>query len=83
MKGLVPFIFLSFFGGSASIFLSHLNSCLMKSGYLQSFFGVYSVRIENAGVRRPSSDDLQIQGITNPSAFRKVNVVPVNTKLNS
>lgn len=42
------------------------------SGYLQSLFGVYSLRIENVGVRRPPSDDVQIQGITNPSAFRKV-----------
>lgn len=50
---------------------------MILSGYLESFFGVYSVRIENAGVRRPPSDDLKIQGITNPSAFRKVNVVPI------
>lgn len=42
------------------------------SGYLQSLFGIYSVRIENAGVRRPSGDDVQIQGIANPRAFRKV-----------
>ena len=35
-------------------------------------FGVYSLRIENVGVRRPPSDDVQIQGIANPSAFRKV-----------
>ncbi|KAJ0031446.1 hypothetical protein Pint_13556 [Pistacia integerrima] len=27
--------------------------------------------IENVGVRRPPSDDVQIQGIANPSAFRK------------
>lgn len=42
------------------------------SGYLQSLFGVYSLRIENVGIRRPPSDDVQIQGIANPSAFRKV-----------
>ena len=41
-------------------------------GYLQSLFGVYSLRIENVGVRRPPSDDVQILGIANPSAFRKV-----------
>lgn len=44
----------------------------MLSGYLQSLFGVYSLRIENVGVRRPPRDDVKIQGISNPSAFRKV-----------
>ncbi|KAK9213033.1 hypothetical protein WN943_002419 [Citrus x changshan-huyou] len=39
--------------------------------YLQSLFGVYSLRIENVGVRRPPSDDVQIQGVANPSDFRK------------
>lgn len=42
------------------------------SGYLQSLFGICSIRIENAGVRRPASDDVQIHGIANPRAFRKV-----------
>ncbi|XP_057985771.1 uncharacterized protein LOC110663816 isoform X3 [Hevea brasiliensis] len=37
----------------------------------KSLFGVYSLRIENVGVRRPASDDVQIQGIGNPSAFKK------------
>lgn len=45
---------------------------VLPSGYLQSLFGVYSLRIENAGVRRPPSDDVQIQGVANPSDFRKV-----------
>jgi hypothetical protein len=39
---------------------------------LQSLFGVYSLRIENVGVRRPPSDDVKILGIANPNAFRKV-----------
>lgn len=45
---------------------------LLYSGYLQSLYGVYSLRIEHVGVRRPPSDDVQIHGIANPSAFRKV-----------
>lgn len=45
---------------------------MYMAGYLQSRFGVYSIRIENVGVRRPPSDDVQIQGIANPRAFRKV-----------
>lgn len=48
------------------------NRSVLLPGYLQSLFGVYSLRIENVGVRRPPSDDVQIQGIGNPSAFRKV-----------
>lgn len=53
--------------------MQHVISNLeILSGYLQSKFGVYSIRIENGGVRRPPSDDVQIQGIANPLAFRKV-----------
>lgn len=44
------------------------------SGYLQSRFGVYSIRIENVGVRRPPSDDVQIEGIVDPRAFKKVSL---------
>lgn len=53
------------------VLLPSVADIVIEQGYLQSFFGVYSVRIENSGVRRPPSDDLQIQGVTNPSAFRK------------
>lgn len=53
------------------VLLPSVADIVIEQGYLQSFFGVHSVRIENAGVRRPPSDDLQIQVITNPSAFRK------------
>ncbi|KAL2940514.1 Guanylate kinase [Bienertia sinuspersici] len=53
------------------VLLPSVADIVIEQGYLQSCFGVYSVRIENAGVRRPPSDDLQIQGISNPSAFRK------------
>lgn len=47
----------------------------MFTGYLESLYGVYSIRIENAGVRRPPGDDVQIQGITDPIAFKKVLVI--------
>lgn len=53
------------------VLLPSVADIVIEQGYLQSLFGVYSVRIENAGVRRPPSDDLQIQGVANPSAFRK------------
>ena len=55
-----------------SMFLQFKKYVQLLSGYLQSLFGVYSVRIENVGVRRPPSDDVQIQGIANPRAFKKV-----------
>ncbi|XP_031256814.1 uncharacterized protein LOC116114805 [Pistacia vera] len=54
------------------VLLPSVRDIVIEQGYLQSFFGVYSLRIENVGVRRPPSDDVQIQGIANPSAFRKV-----------
>ncbi|XP_031260265.1 uncharacterized protein LOC116118416 [Pistacia vera] len=53
------------------VLLPSVRDIVIEQGYLQSFFGVYSLRIENVGVRRPPSDDVQIQGIANPSAFRK------------
>ncbi|KAJ8750911.1 hypothetical protein K2173_016092 [Erythroxylum novogranatense] len=53
------------------VVLASVADVVIEQGYLQSHFGVYSLRIESAGVRRPPSDDVQIQGIGNPSAFRK------------
>ncbi|GAA0169196.1 hypothetical protein LIER_40716 [Lithospermum erythrorhizon] len=53
------------------VLLSSVADIVIEQGYLQSRFGVYSIRVENAGVRRPPSDDVQIQGIVNPHAFRK------------
>ncbi|XP_015572914.1 uncharacterized protein LOC8259065 [Ricinus communis] len=53
------------------VLLPSVADIIIEQGYLQSLFGVYSVRIENAGVRRPPSDDVQIQGIANPRAFKK------------
>ncbi|XP_074269298.1 uncharacterized protein LOC141592495 isoform X2 [Silene latifolia] len=53
------------------VLLPSVADIVIEQGYLQSFFDIYSVRIENVGVRRPPSDDLQIQGVANPNAFRK------------
>ncbi|XP_008785576.1 uncharacterized protein LOC103704165 isoform X2 [Phoenix dactylifera] len=53
------------------VLLPSVADIVIEQGYLQSFFGIYSVRIENARVRRPASDDVQIQGIAHPRAFRK------------
>lgn len=54
----------------------------MCTGYLQSLYGVYSLRIENAGVRRPPGDDVQIQGVTDPIAFKKV-LCGINEQISS
>ncbi|KAG4381604.1 hypothetical protein GLYMA_15G181300v4 [Glycine max] len=54
------------------VLLHSVADVVIEQGYLQSLFGVYSLRIENVGVRRPPSDDVKIQGVANPNAFRKM-----------
>ncbi|XP_031489464.1 uncharacterized protein LOC116257018 [Nymphaea colorata] len=53
------------------ILLPSVANVVVEQGYLQSFFGIYYIRIENLGVRRPASDDVHIQGIMNPKGFKK------------
>ncbi|KAE8653463.1 uncharacterized protein LOC101212805 [Cucumis sativus] len=53
------------------VLLPSVADIIIEQGYLESLYGVYSIRIENAGVRRPPGDDVHIQGITDPVAFRK------------
>ncbi|XP_044481299.1 uncharacterized protein LOC123207883 [Mangifera indica] len=67
----VPFPCFGVLKKEKHVLLPSVRDIVIEQGYLQSLFGVYSLRIENVGVRRPPSDDVQIQGITNPSAFRK------------
>ncbi|KAJ1265730.1 hypothetical protein BS78_08G098200 [Paspalum vaginatum] len=51
--------------------LPSISDIVVEQGYLQSFFGVYSIRIENIGVRKPPSDDVKITGVAYPHDFRK------------
>ncbi|EOY30192.1 Uncharacterized protein TCM_037483 isoform 1 [Theobroma cacao] len=67
----VPFPCFGVLKKEKHVLLPSVADVVIEQGYLQSLFGVYSLRIENVGVRRPPSDDVQIQGIANPSAFRK------------
>ncbi|OMO86351.1 hypothetical protein COLO4_21226 [Corchorus olitorius] len=67
----VPFPCFGVLKKEKHVLLPSVADIVIEQGYLQSLFGVYSLRIENAGVRRPPSDDVQILGISNPSAFRK------------
>ncbi|KAL3332454.1 hypothetical protein AABB24_032830 [Solanum stoloniferum] len=53
------------------VLLPSVADIAVEQGYLQSLCGVYSIRIENVGVRRSPSDDLQIQGIADALDFRK------------
>ncbi|XP_052182895.1 uncharacterized protein LOC127795329 [Diospyros lotus] len=53
------------------VLLASVADVVIEQGYMQSHFGAYSIRIESVGVRRPPSDDVQIQGVVNPQAFRK------------
>ncbi|KAK1551190.1 hypothetical protein Q3G72_031688 [Acer saccharum] len=67
----VPFPYFGVLKKEKHVLLPLVRDIVIEQGYLQSLFGVYSLRIENVGVRRPPSDDVKIQGIANPSAFRK------------
>ncbi|KAJ7956017.1 putative Transmembrane protein [Quillaja saponaria] len=67
----VPFPCFGVLQKEKHVLLHSVADVVIEQGYLQSLFGVYSLRIENVGVRRPPSDDVQIQGIANPNAFRK------------
>ncbi|KAK2395930.1 hypothetical protein QL285_057619 [Trifolium repens] len=67
----VPFPCFGVFHKEKHVLLHSVADVVVEQGYLQSLFGVYSLRIENVGVRRPPSDDVKILGIANPNAFRK------------
>ncbi|KAB1199696.1 hypothetical protein CJ030_MR0G015627 [Morella rubra] len=67
----VPFPCFGVLKKEKHVLLPLVADLVVEQGYLQSLFGVYSLRIENAGVRRPASDDVQILGVANPRAFRK------------
>ncbi|XP_059431820.1 uncharacterized protein LOC132165325 [Corylus avellana] len=67
----VPFPCFGVLKKEKHVLLPSVADLVIEQGYLQSLFGVYSLRIENVGVRRPPSDDVKIHGIANPSAFRK------------
>ncbi|KAK6941244.1 hypothetical protein RJ641_026621, partial [Dillenia turbinata] len=71
VKRPVPFPCFGFLKREKHVLLPSVADVVIEQGYLQSLFGVYSVRIENVGVRRPPNDDVQIVGVTNPNAFRK------------
>ncbi|KAK4342352.1 hypothetical protein RND71_038168 [Anisodus tanguticus] len=53
------------------VLLPSVADIVVEQGYLQSLCGVYSIRIENVGVRRSPNNDLQIQGISDALDFRK------------
>nr|CAD1817641.1 unnamed protein product [Ananas comosus var. bracteatus] len=61
------------------VILPSVADVVVEQGYLQSLFGIYSIRIENTGVRRPASDDVKIHGIAHPRDFRQA----VLTRLSS
>ncbi|XP_027356910.1 uncharacterized protein LOC113866225 [Abrus precatorius] len=67
----VPFPCFGVLKKEKHVLLHSVADVVVEQGYLQSLFGVYSLRIENVGVRRPPSDDVKIQGVANPNAFRK------------
>ncbi|PIM99894.1 hypothetical protein CDL12_27605 [Handroanthus impetiginosus] len=75
----VPFPCFGVLKKEKHILLPSVADVVIEQGYLQSLFGVYSVRIENIGVRRPPSDDVQIQGVANPHDFRKAVLIRLSS----
>ncbi|KAL2327307.1 hypothetical protein Fmac_020734 [Flemingia macrophylla] len=67
----VPFPCFGVLKKEKHVLLHSVADVVVEQGYMQSLFGVYSLRIENLGIRRPPSDDVKIQGVANPNAFRK------------
>ncbi|XP_038879986.1 uncharacterized protein LOC120071681 isoform X2 [Benincasa hispida] len=67
----VPFPCFGVLKKEKHVLLPSVADIIIEQGYLESLYGVYSIRIENAGVRRPPGDDVHIQGITDPIAFKK------------
>ncbi|MCO5611825.1 hypothetical protein L7F22_066084 [Adiantum nelumboides] len=69
-------IFLPCFGVNRRekhILLSLVTDVAIEQGFLQSAYGIHSIKIENASRRKPPpGDDLQIVGVDNPRMFRKV-----------
>ncbi|KAL6846982.1 hypothetical protein ACP4OV_022835 [Aristida adscensionis] len=57
------------------VILPAISDVVIEQGYLQSFFGLYSIRIESIGVRRLPSDDVKITGIAHPHDFKKAVLV--------
>ncbi|CAH1448873.1 unnamed protein product [Lactuca virosa] len=67
----VPFPCFGVLKKEKHVLLPSVADVVIEQGYLQSRYGVYSIRIENVGVRRPPSDNVQIEGIVDPRAFKK------------
>ncbi|XP_068309505.1 uncharacterized protein [Pyrus communis] len=78
----VPFPIFGVLKKEKHVLLPSVADVVIEQGYLQSLFSVYSLRIEHFGVRRPPSDDVQIHGIANPSAFRKALLVRLASMTN-
>ncbi|KAF7837558.1 uncharacterized protein G2W53_006040 [Senna tora] len=78
----VPFPCFGVLKKEKHVLLRSVADVVVEQGYLQSLFGVYSLRIENIGVRRPPSDDVKIHGIANPNAFRKAVMMRVSSMKN-
>ncbi|KAM5547162.1 hypothetical protein ABKV19_001588 [Rosa sericea] len=78
----VPIPFFGVLKKEKHVLLPSVADVVIEQGYLQSLFGVYSLRIEHVGVRRPPSDDVQIHGIANPNAFRKAVLMRLSSMTN-
>ncbi|XP_027903901.1 uncharacterized protein LOC114163785 isoform X2 [Vigna unguiculata] len=78
----VPFPCFGVLKKEKHVLLHSVADVVVEQGYMQSLFGVYSLRIENVGVRRPPSDDVKIEGVANPNAFRKAVMIRLSNMRN-
>ncbi|KAH9305836.1 hypothetical protein KI387_010240, partial [Taxus chinensis] len=61
------------------VLLPLVTDVVIEQGSLQAAFGIFSIRIENAGFSRPPPvDDVHIEAVVNPGLFRKAVLVAVS-----
>ncbi|KAM2644217.1 hypothetical protein EV1_017910 [Malus domestica] len=74
----VPFPIFGVLKKEKHVLLPSVADVVIEQGYLQSLFGVYSLRIEHVGVRRPPSDDavlMRLASMTNEVFTRQVSTL--------
>jgi len=67
------------------VLLPLVTDVVIEQGYMEAWFGLHSVKIENAGqgdISNGTRVDLKIQGITNPQLFKKILLRAATVKRN-
>jgi len=67
------------------VLLPLVTDVVIEQGFMEAWFGLHSVKIENAGqgdINGAHSVDLRMQGITNPQLFKKILLRAATVKRN-